>query len=116
VYFHGEGALEEEGGEENSQEKIGIDGGPYTNASSELAEAVLRPVLEASECDAEDEEGDGVGDACAAEEVAGGDAEHEGDLEEEDGVVRAGAGLLHRAGRRGGGRRRRCGGGGGEMQ
>jgi hypothetical protein len=30
--------------------------------------------------------------------VAGADAEHEGDPEEEHGVVGAGAGLLHRAG------------------
>lgn len=105
MYFHGEGALEEQGGEENGQEKIGIYGGPYADASSELAEAVLRPVLEASEGDAEDEERDGVGDAGAAEEVAGGDAEHEGDPEEEHGVVGAAAGLLHR--------RRRGGGGGG---
>jgi hypothetical protein len=28
VYFHGEGALEEKGGEENRQEKIRINAGP----------------------------------------------------------------------------------------
>lgn len=76
MHFHGEGALEEECGEEDGQEEIGIYAGPDADAGSELAEAKLGPVLEAAEGDAEDEQGDGVGDAGAAEEVARADPQH----------------------------------------
>lgn len=50
-------------------------------------------VTEGAERDAEDEKGDGVGDAGAAEEVAGGDAQHQRHPDEEHRVV--GRGLTH---------------------
>uniref|UniRef100_J3NFF0 Uncharacterized protein n=1 Tax=Oryza brachyantha TaxID=4533 RepID=J3NFF0_ORYBR len=57
-----------------------------------------RGLTERSEGDAEDEESDGVGDAGAAEEVAGGDAENEGDPDEEHGVIRLAVGSGHGGG------------------
>lgn len=47
-------------------------------------------LTERAERDAEDEKGDGVGDAGAAEEVAGGDAQHQRHPDEEHRVVRLG--------------------------